>query len=120
MAQKRARFQGPIADLVQTVKPFVTSVSWLKYTEKLSGPRDASVLVAHKSFLQALSKLDPALNFTKEQMTACFQQLAKELAFQELGNEEETKDWYETMLVSPLPTSPTCSTGTEKRSLLFD
>ena len=83
--------------LLDALRPFVSSVSWLKYGEDLvKSPLQQEVLTAHKEMLASLHKLSPNLSFTKKAVEEVLQLLATEKGFEVLSTEELTQDWVVT------------------------
>lgn len=93
----RARFAGSIADLAETLEPYVTKLKFLSYTEKLEGPVERKVIVAQQDMLNALRTLQPNLAFPQEKTRDAFKVLAagKNTIWQ--LTDSQLEDWSSTM-----------------------
>eukprot|EP00972_Heterocapsa_arctica_P083528 12307801-Heterocapsa_arctica.AAC.1 len=59
MPEARLRYNGSAAALAHILLPFVLSVNWLTYSEKVEDKIDSAMLIRIAALLRALSMLAP-------------------------------------------------------------
>ena len=79
----RNRYNGEVGELHAVLVPFVTNVGWLRYQESATEKIIPEILVvAHKSLIQALTRLCTKLSFSKNESEAVFRRLEQEYMFE--------------------------------------
>ena len=93
----RPRYPGYDEELLTTLRPFVTSVSFFKYGENHRSKVQSEVLVAHAPLFRELTKLSANLAFKKVSLQAVLLKLANENQFPALSTQALVEDWFTTM-----------------------
>jgi len=92
----RPRYNGSAEDLLEGLRPYVTSAAWFQYQEKLSDPIRPDILVAHKHLVRTLTELSPNMSFASGQLKQVLTMIMRERCFEELQDDDSCDDWVQT------------------------